>query len=40
MDVVINVVLGLVIPIGWGLLSAWAFEWLRERNRRKGGQKR
>jgi hypothetical protein len=40
MDVVLNIVLGLVIPIAWGLLSAWAFEWLNERNRHRGGQER
>ncbi len=38
MRVVVNILLGLVIPIAWGLLSAWAFEWLRDRQRRKGGQ--
>ncbi len=38
MRVALNIVLGLVIPIAWGLLSAWAFEWLRDRHRRRGGQ--
>ncbi len=31
-----NVLLALLVPIGWGLLSAWFFDRLRERaNRRK-----
>jgi hypothetical protein len=40
MRVVLNVVLGLAIPIVWGLASAWAFEWLRDRRRRSGGERR
>lgn len=35
MRIVINILLGLVIPIAWGLLSAWAFEWLQERYRQR-----
>ncbi len=40
MSVLANILLGLVVPIAWGLFSAWAFEWLRDRRRRKGGQGR
>lgn len=32
---VFNILLGLIIPIAWGLLSAWAFEWLQERRRHR-----
>lgn len=37
MRAVLNILLGLAIPIVWGLVSAWVFEWLRDRRRRKGG---
>jgi hypothetical protein len=35
MDVMGSVLLALAIPIIWGLASAWAFDWLRERFQRK-----
>ncbi len=35
MRVVMDILLGLAIPIVWGLGSAWAFEWLRNRQRRR-----
>ena len=40
MSVVIRILLALAIPIAWGLASAWAFEWLRDRRRRKSGEQR
>ncbi len=36
MRVAMDILLGLAIPIVWGLASAWAFEWVRERQRRRG----
>ena len=40
MDAIGTVVLALAVPVIWGLVSAWAFDWLRERSARNAASKR
>ena len=31
-----RILVALVVPVAWGLVSAWFFDWLRLRQERKG----
>ncbi|MFH1086044.1 MAG: hypothetical protein V1772_09810 [Chloroflexota bacterium] len=33
MSIWLTLLIALVVPLGWGLLSSWLFDWLRARKK-------